>query len=174
MSTAIPEGFSRHTSKEAARTDAEAAAFEYDNARTWFESVMPDFDEPLAVEVWIFDPNRQRVLLVNHRWRGWVPPGGAVEPGETPRDAAVREALEEVGLTVELAPEPAAVAVRSFRHDWAPTLALSYTAVAPPSAIPQGEAGQEPAWFDLATKWSSVFNDDRQRMLNFLAHSGHS
>lgn len=30
----------------------------------------------------------------------WVFPGGGIRPGETPEDAAVREALEETGLTV--------------------------------------------------------------------------
>jgi 8-oxo-dGTP pyrophosphatase MutT (NUDIX family) len=33
--------------------------------------------------------------------RLWVAPGGAVDPGETPADAAVREAWEETGLYVE-------------------------------------------------------------------------
>jgi hypothetical protein len=47
--------------------------------------------EPIAVEVWAFDESFRHVLLVRHRWRGWVPPGGKVEAGETPREAARRE-----------------------------------------------------------------------------------
>ena len=44
-----------------------------------------------------------RILLVNHADTDlWVAPGGAIEPGETPADAAVRETWEETGLLVEL------------------------------------------------------------------------
>ena len=44
-----------------------------------------------------------RVLLVRHSNGGvWVLPGGAIEPEETPADAAVREVYEETGLEVEL------------------------------------------------------------------------
>jgi 8-oxo-dGTP diphosphatase len=45
-----------------------------------------------------------RVLLVHRRADDgaprWVLPGGKVEPGECPDEAAVREVLEETGLTV--------------------------------------------------------------------------
>jgi predicted kinase/ADP-ribose pyrophosphatase YjhB (NUDIX family) len=44
-----------------------------------------------------------RVLLVRLIDTGnWATIGGAVEPGESPRDGAVREAEEEAGVTVEL------------------------------------------------------------------------
>lgn len=44
-----------------------------------------------------------RVLLVKHRDTDlWVAPGGAIEPGETPADTAVREMWEETGLLVNL------------------------------------------------------------------------
>ena len=44
-----------------------------------------------------------RVLLARHvEGNRWVLPGGSVEPGETPANAAVREAWEETGLVVRL------------------------------------------------------------------------
>jgi len=44
-----------------------------------------------------------RVLLARHAEHGaWLLPGGAIEPGETPVDAAVREMHEETGLAVRV------------------------------------------------------------------------
>lgn len=65
----------------------------------------------LAAEVWVLDPTMTRVLLVEHRWRGWVPPGGKAERGEAPRDAAARELPEETRLRLELAGRPVAAMV---------------------------------------------------------------
>ena len=45
-----------------------------------------------------------RVLLVRHSYgkERWSLPGGEVDPGESPAEAAVREAREEAGIEVEL------------------------------------------------------------------------
>jgi 8-oxo-dGTP pyrophosphatase MutT (NUDIX family) len=43
-----------------------------------------------------------RILLVRHVEGHWQLPGGAVEPGETPAEAARRECMEEAGVAVEL------------------------------------------------------------------------
>ncbi len=51
---------------------------------------------------------RGAVLLHRHRKLGlWLPPGGHVEPHELPDDAAVREVLEETGVSATLVGEPA-------------------------------------------------------------------
>jgi TDG/mug DNA glycosylase family protein len=53
-----------------------------------------------AVRALVLDP-ADRVLLVEFRWPDktvWAPPGGGIEPGETPEQAIVRELAEESGL----------------------------------------------------------------------------
>lgn len=42
-----------------------------------------------------------KVLLVKHVEGRWTLPGGAVDPGERPAEAAQRETLEEAGIVVE-------------------------------------------------------------------------
>jgi 8-oxo-dGTP diphosphatase len=155
-------------SQAAALADAASAVFEYEEAAARAKEHLPTLRAPLAVEVWVFDPEYHQVLLVEHRWRRWVPPGGKVEPGETPRTAAERELFEETGLLVELKNRPAAAAIRSYHPDWPATLGLSYAAIADPSSPLLPEEGQAVAWTSLAEPWASAFPDDIDRMRAYV------
>ncbi|WP_338702053.1 NUDIX hydrolase [Streptomyces sp. Q6] len=69
----------------------------------------------LAGAAALFRDDEGRVLLVEPNYReGWALPGGTVESdaGETPRQGARRETLEEIGLDVRLG--------RLLAVDWVP------------------------------------------------------
>lgn len=92
------------------------------------------------------------IVLLKHRKLGiWVQPGGHIDPGETPAEAALREAREETGMDctlvsdalvhVDVHPGP-----RDHTH-----LDLRYLITAPDTdpTPPAGEA-QECYWFSWA------------------------
>jgi 8-oxo-dGTP pyrophosphatase MutT (NUDIX family) len=54
-----------------------------------------------SAHVAIRDPEG-RLLLVQHVEGRWQLPGGTIEPGEHPRDAAARECREEAGVSVRV------------------------------------------------------------------------
>ena len=96
--------------------------------------------------------DRRAVVLHRHKRLGlWLQPGGHIEPGETPWDAAVREATEETGLAVTLVSTGLAhvdvhPGPRGHTH-----LDLRYLLTSPmvPPTPPAGES-QDVRWFEWA------------------------
>ena len=93
-----------------------------------------------AAAVAIFD-ERGRILLVLERER-WSYPGGRLERGEGPEQAAVREAREEVGVEVELGR-------RLVRREWPDGFVLHVFAATIHSGEPHAPNGvRDVGWFD--------------------------
>ncbi|MEV4561200.1 NUDIX domain-containing protein [Kitasatospora sp. NPDC049285] len=153
---------------DAAVADAASSTLEFDRARDWLRSALVGALEPLGAEVWVLDAALERIVLVRHPWRGLVPPGGKVEPGECPRDGAARELAEETGLRPRLLERPAAVAVRSFGPGLPETLSLSYAAIGDPEQPLTAEDGQPAAWLRLDQGWDSCFPDDVLRIRQYV------
>lgn len=51
--------------------------------------------------VFIFDPESQKILLVQSRGNFWGPPKGTMKYGETWLSCAIREVKEETGLNID-------------------------------------------------------------------------
>lgn len=92
------------------------------------------------------------VLLLHRRLGIWVQPGGHLEVGETPWEAARREAIEETGLDIALVddhdPLPVHVDVHAGGrgHTHLDVRYLFTAGTADPSPPP--DESQEVAWFD--------------------------
>ncbi len=75
-----------------------------------FDRLPAPFDEhadPIHVTGSAIVTGRRGVLLLKHKRLGlWLQPGGHIDAGETPWDAALREAAEETGLEVMFAEQP--------------------------------------------------------------------
>ncbi|HEX3247363.1 MAG TPA: NUDIX domain-containing protein [Chloroflexota bacterium] len=62
---------------------------------------MTEIDRHFTVAVFVV--SERRVLLHQHVKLGmWLPPGGHIEAGELPDEAAIREVQEETGVDIEL------------------------------------------------------------------------
>ncbi|MBO2457485.1 NUDIX hydrolase [Actinomadura violacea] len=61
------------------------------------DAAVPD-DAPMPAALTAVWCGRQLLLVFNRFRRQWELPGGRIDPGETPRQAAIRELREESGL----------------------------------------------------------------------------
>lgn len=122
---------------------------------TRFDELSDPFDEhaaPVHVTGSAIIVGQRGVVLLEHKHlKIWLQPGGHVDPGETPWDAARREAREETGLETEFAGgTPRLVHVDVHPGGKGHThLDLRYLLVAGDTdpKPPVGES-QQVAWFD--------------------------
>lgn len=56
-----------------------------------------------CASAFIINPYDKKILLVKHSgYDKYLQPGGHIEPGETPEEAAIREVYEETGIKITL------------------------------------------------------------------------
>ena len=90
------------------------------------------------------------LLLVRHSYRkGWGLPGGLLKRNEHPRDAATREALEELGVDVDLDGEPIVIIVPEERRITVVFRARLRPGSESPQPSPRSPEIAEVAWFPL-------------------------
>jgi 8-oxo-dGTP pyrophosphatase MutT (NUDIX family) len=65
-----------------------------------------------------YDREKKQILLVDHiKAELWLPPGGHVEPEEHPKDCAIREAKEELGIEAQfLTSDPLFLSLLEVTH----------------------------------------------------------
>ena len=107
-----------------------------------------------AVLVW---DEQGRLLLVKATDSGgWQTIGGAVDPGESPEQAAIREAREEAGVEVQLLGIRAALGGREFEMTYPNGDQVAYVSTVFDARVAGGEPradGEETSavgWFDPA------------------------
>jgi 8-oxo-dGTP pyrophosphatase MutT (NUDIX family)/GNAT superfamily N-acetyltransferase len=147
----------RHTVRDAVVARRPVDARERDSIVSFldrFDALTRPFDEKagkvhVTASAILVSDDRQRVVLHKHKRLGlWLQPGGHIDAGELPWNAALREAGEETGLPVRLHGD-ALIHVdvhpgpRGHTH-----LDLRYLVESPqvPPAPPEGES-QEVQWF---------------------------
>jgi len=109
-----------------------------------------------AVSVLIWDDDG-RLLLVRGADTGtWQMIGGAVEPGESPSDAARRETAEETGLEVSLSGIRAVIGGSRFQHTYPNGDRVAFVStvfdgrIVSGTPAPDHDETTQVAWFDPA------------------------
>jgi ADP-ribose pyrophosphatase YjhB (NUDIX family) len=85
----------------AAEIAAKYADGELETIRAMFRQEAGPATPKIDVRAAVISENK--ILLVKERGNGWTLPGGWVDPGESPSEAAVRETKEESGYDVNAA-----------------------------------------------------------------------
>ena len=111
-------------------------------------------------------------LLIRSREGGWVFPKGGIEPGETPWQAAQREAFEEAGVSGETEHEPLTTFLYLKQRPPGPAVEYRVAAFLLRVEIVQGrpETGRLPSWFPAEAAQTAIMQEWSLKYAQELAY----
>ncbi|MBR5669564.1 NUDIX domain-containing protein [Candidatus Saccharibacteria bacterium] len=95
-----------------------------------------------------------------------VEPGGKVEPGETPKAAAIREAEEEVGVKIHSAHKVGTIVFRNLYYKGEPETAITHVYMSEDFDGEPTESDElTPGWYDInSLPYNKMWGDDEHWM----------
>lgn len=101
-----------------------------------------------SVAAVIHDSAGNLLLQEKASGEGWSLPAGAIEPGETPQEAIIREVVEETGLVVSSTSILGVFGGHEFRYTYPNGHQVEYVVTLFKCHVPSGGG----AWTDMETK----------------------
>lgn len=137
----------------------------------------PIYENPIPAATSIIDDEAGRILLVRrNREPGkneWALPGGFVERGESPAEAAARELREETGLKAS-GPSLVDIRYQESRYYGASLLIIAYHFSEYSGRIEPGDDAEKVRFFGVEEIPPLAFRSHREIVNEFLRISGKS